>query len=316
MSTSCLSLPAAAPPRPATGGAVAALLFATAAWGSLFVVGRRVMQVLDPLWFTGFRYAAAGLALLVLLRAQGRLPWPALRRHAGALTAAGLLGYGVFSVMVFYGVAHSVPSHGAVIMATMPFTTLALRWALDGERPAPRVIGAAALALLGVAGVAGLLGGPQALPRGVLVGDAVTLAGTLGWVAYTRIGARLPGLSVLGYTTLTALAALPWLLGAAVGATLAGLVHWPSPAALRPFAAELAYIALVPTVAAVLAFNHGVRVLGATWGTMFLNVVPLSALAIGAALGQPPQAHELLGAATVMAALAWHAAPRRAAVSS
>lgn len=311
MSTSCLSLSVPVARRPGVAGAVAALLFATAAWGSLFLVGRRLLQVLDPLWFTTLRYAAAVVALLLLT--QGRPPWAVLRRHAGRLTAAGLLGYGVFSVMVFYGVAHSVPSHGAVIMATMPFTTLALRWWLDGERPAPRVLGAAALALLGVAGVAGLLGSPQALPRSALIGDAVTLAGTLGWVAYTRLGARLPALGALGYTTLTALAALPWLLGAAVGATLAGLVHWPSPEALRPFAAELAYIALVPTVAAVLAFNHGVRVLGTTWGTLFLNVVPLSALAIGTAFGQRPQLHELLGAATVMAALAWHAAPRRAA---
>jgi len=59
----------------------------------------------------------------------------------------------------------------------------------------------------------------------------------------------------------------------------------------------------VPTVAAVIAFNFGVRQLGAPRGTLFLNGVPVSALLMSVALGQHPAWQEWIGAALVIAAL-------------
>jgi drug/metabolite transporter (DMT)-like permease len=54
------------------------------------------------------------------------------------------------------------------------------------------------------------------------------------------------------------------------------------------------------------AFNFGVRTLGVVTGTAFLNVVPVSAMLMSAALGAPPAAHELLGVAMVVSALLIH----------
>jgi drug/metabolite transporter (DMT)-like permease len=56
-------------------------------------------------------------------------------------------------------------------------------------------------------------------------------------------------------------------------------------------------------VAAVVAFNFGVRQLGASRGTLFLNGVPVSALLMSVALGQHPAMQEWIGAALVIAAL-------------
>lgn len=319
MPTSCPALASPAGlarpvPAPRAGAlpAVAALLLATVAWGSLFHVGRSVVRQLDPLWFTTLRYTLATAMLAALVAGRGAAPWAALRRDGGRLARFGLAGYGLFSLFVFYGVAHSVPSHGAVIMATIPFTTQMARWVLDGQRPAARSVVAAAVALLGVAGVAGLLGGATGTSAGALTGDAVTLLGTLGWVVYTRGAASMPGLTPLAYTALTAMAALPAMLAVAVGASAAHLVAWPDPQALWPLLPRLLYVAALPTVAAAIAFNFGVRRLGATAGTLFINVVPVSALAIGACLGQVPRPHEIGGAALVILALvgaSWPASP-------
>lgn len=288
----------------------AALLFATTAWGSLFLVGKPLLTVVDPLWFTTLRYALATLLLAGLVQAFGQRPWRKLRRHGLRLTALGLAGYGAFSLMVFWGLARSLPSHGSVIMATMPFTTLLLRWGLDGQRPSGTALAGAALALLGVATVAGVFGapaGPESTGSGMLLGDAVTLAGTLGWVLYTRGAAGLPDHSPLEYTALTAVAATPWLLLGALVATLAGLVPAPGAETLTALLPPLAYIALVPTVLAALAFNYGVRRLGPAVGTLFLNMVPVSVLAVHAVQGQSPTASELLGALLVALALAGNA---------
>lgn len=294
--------------------AVIGLFFATTAWGSLFLVGKPLVSVLDPLWFTLLRYALATLLLALLVHRFSRSPWAHLLRHRGRLARYGVAGYGVFSVLCFYGLRLSAPSHGSVIMATMPFTTLGLRWALDGQRPSIRALLGAAIALLGVAAVANLFGQHGSLTGATLLGDALTLAGTLGWVLYTRGAATLPQLNPLEYTALTAVASLPWLLFATLLATAFGLANLPSAQVLGNVGPQMVYVAVVPTVAAALAFNLGVRRLGAPMGMLFLNVVPLSVIVVRAWMGQPPQGNEILGAVLVASALVLNA--WRAGVSS
>jgi drug/metabolite transporter (DMT)-like permease len=301
-----------------TPRAIVALLLATSAWGSLFLIGKPVVAQLDPVWFTLVRYTLATAVLAALVHFAGSQPWAKLRRHALRHSLIGLAGYGLFSILVFHGLKLSQPSHGSVIMATMPFTTMALRWLLDGQRPPLRSLMGAALALTGVATVANLLGNAGEVNARMLLGDALTLAGTLGWVLYTRNAAKLPDHSPLEYTALTAVAALPWLALGTLLATLAGWVDAPSPELLLGLSPKLAYIALVPTVAAALAFNAGVRKLGASMGTLFLNMVPVSVIAVRAVMGAAPHANEILGAALVGAGLAltvWAPAARPARVT-
>jgi len=282
--------------------ATAAMLFAAISWGSLFLVGKPVLGRLDPIWFTAVRYLLAGVGMALLVAVFGQRPWAKLRAHWRLLTGFGVLGYGFFGILVLEGLKLSLPSHGAVLMATMPLTTLLLRWVLDGHRPGLGVAGAAVLALSGVVMVSGVLGRSDGPPH-MLLGDALTLLGTIGWVSYTRGAAKVPDLSPLEYTGLTALAALPWQIGFAAAATAAGWIAAPGWQDLAPVAPHLLYIAAVPTVAAVVAFNFGVRQLGAPRGTLFLNGVPVSALLMSVALGQHPAWQEWIGAALVIAAL-------------
>lgn len=256
---------------PAFPVAAGALLLATGAWGSLFFVGQSVLRDVDPLWFTTIRYLLATLLLLALRPLFGSAGLGRALRDAPRLAGYGLAGYGLFSVLVFVGVKLSVPSHGAVIMATIPVTTVLVRWLRDGVRPAGRSLAASALALAGVACVAGLAGGGAAADGRALAGDLLTLAGTFGWITYTRGAARFPDLSPFDYTAFTALASAPLLLAAAVLATMAGVVHWPEAPALLRHGPAFAYVAILPTVTAVVAFNFGVRTLGQATGTLFIN---------------------------------------------
>jgi drug/metabolite transporter (DMT)-like permease len=112
-----------------------------------------------------------------------------------------------------------------------------------------------------------------------------------------------PGVSVLEYTGYTAALALPSLFAIAIVATLLG---WACPPTYDDVAAVLpafAYITAVGTVLAALAFNFGVRTLGATNGIVFINLVPVSALFIGWWDGQAPNGAEWLGTGLVTAAL-------------
>jgi len=106
---------------------IAALLLATSGWGSMFLVSKGALHLVDPFWFTLIRYTVAALLFAALLLPRGAAPWRKLRESALALGMRGLLGFGFFSLMLLEGLARSVPSHGAVIIATAPITTQLLR---------------------------------------------------------------------------------------------------------------------------------------------------------------------------------------------
>lgn len=292
---------------------IAALLLATSAWGGMFLVSKGVLHHVDPFWLTLIRYSLSAMLFIALLMPRGATPWLKLRAHAMPLAIRGLAGFGVFSVMLLTGLAHSVPSHGAIIMATTPMTTQLLRWALDGVRPTRATVLTSLLALAGVIIVSGALSshGAQA-GESTAFGDAMAFVGTLGWVWYTRGAAQFADkLDVVEYSALTVLASWPLLLIGAVVATAAGLAEVPSGSGLMLSWHALAYVGLISSAVAVLAFNFGVRTMGAVTGTAFLNFVPVSALLMSVALGKLPSGNELLGMAMVVGALLIHTASTR-----
>ena len=93
-------------PRPL---GIAALLLATSGWGAMFLVGKDVLHHVEPMWLTLIRYSMSALLFAALLLPRGAAPWRKLRLHAVPLALRGAAGFGVFSVMLFVGLAHSVP---------------------------------------------------------------------------------------------------------------------------------------------------------------------------------------------------------------
>jgi len=296
---------------------IAALLLATSAWGGMFLVSKGVLHHVDPFWLTLIRYSLSALLFVALIAPRGAAPWLKLRAHAMPLAMRGLAGFGVFSVMLLTGLAHSVPSHGAIIMATTPMTTQLLRWALDGIRPSRATLLTSLLALAGVMIVSGALSTHHARAgESTAFGDAMAFVGTLGWVWYTRGAAQFANkLDVVEYSALTVLASWPLLLLGAVVATAAGVAGLPSGPGLMSSWHALVYVGLVSSALAVLAFNFGVRTMGAVTGTAFLNFVPVSALLMSVALGKLPSGNELLGMAMVVGALLIHTASTRTATA-
>jgi drug/metabolite transporter (DMT)-like permease len=293
---------------------IAALLLATSAWGGMFLVSKGVLEHIDPVWFTLIRYSFSVVLFIALIAPRGAAPWRKLRMHALPLAIRGAAGFGVFSVMLLTGLAHSVPSHGAIIMATTPMTTQLLRWALDGVRPARSTLVTSLLALTGVVIVSGALS-PHAGQgeASTVLGDAVAFAGTLGWVWYTRGAAQFADrLDVIEYSALTVIASWPVLVVGAALATALGAAEIPSGDGLLLSWHALLYVGLVSSAIAVLAFNYGVRTLGAITGTAFLNFIPVSALLMSVALGKLPSGNELLGMSMVVGALLIHTVSSRA----
>jgi drug/metabolite transporter (DMT)-like permease len=278
-------------------------LTAALAWGAMFPIASPALARIDAFHLTSVRYLAASAVFLVLLAAvEGRRALRTEHRTA-ELWLFGTLGFAGFNMLTYLALEHTRPQDAALIVATSPVLTVLLVWGLGGGRPRGAQLALTALAFFGVAlvishGDPGRIGGADGL------WELLVLAGVLGWTGYTLAAARrFPHFSPLRYTALTAALGTVSVVGITAAVTLAGGVDSPAAA---DYAAEwwrLIYVAGPAAVVAVLAWNAGVKRLGAANGALFINLVPVVTFAIAIGQGYRPGAVEFAGAALTVAAL-------------
>ena len=260
----------------------------TFVWGtnwSLFPLAVREVSV----WtFRAVSLTGAGLFLLALARMRGlslRIP----REHWRAVTAAAVIYLVVWNLASTYA-AILIPSGQAAILGfTMPLWTVLVVWALFGERPAPRMLLAVALAALGVV----LLAIPareayRDAPAGFLLGLLAGLGWALGTVILKRASVPAPALVLTGWQLL--IAALPlW-----VGALWLGQGQWFVPSWTSILV--IAYITLVPMAIGNAAWFAIVGLLPASVAGLSSVMVPIVAMATGAMVHAEPLGPYQLGA--------------------
>lgn len=264
-------------------------------WGANFVLAGPVLADLTPLWAGALRFVLGAALMLGIARWRGEdLAGPA-RRHAGVYGLLGAVGIGVFNLLFFYALQHTSASNAALIMATNPLLTVLLAAVVLGERPSARHLAALPLALLGVSVVIseGHLGRLATLH--VASGDLLMLGANLAWACYNVLGRRyMPQGSPLVNTTLVMCAGAVILLIVALSSgTLPTL---PGPRALL----ALSIMAIGGTVLAYLFWTTGIARLGAGRTALFLNLVPVFAMLIGAVGGVQPTTAQLIGGLLVL----------------
>jgi drug/metabolite transporter (DMT)-like permease len=272
-------------------------------WGAMFPIADSAIEHVDPFHLTAIRYLLAAAGFLALLWAfEGAR---ALRTEGRALElylfgSAGIAG---FNLLAFAGLEHTTPEHAALIVATSPLITLLVDSALAGRAPRRVTLGFVLLALAGVLVVIGH-GDPLALLHGgVNGGDVLVLLGTMSFVVYTFGARRFTGFSSLRYTALSATGGTITVVLVTGAAAAVGLLHTPSSDDVAAIWWQLAYVVVVGALAAVLAWNEGVKRLGAPNAALFMNLVPVVAFTIAIVRGYHPDVPELAGAALTVAAL-------------
>jgi drug/metabolite transporter (DMT)-like permease len=221
-------------------------------WGLAPVATRALVMHLAPLPLLAVRLGAASIILL---------PWcgPVLRRRPGRaalarLVAAGLLGMVGYNLPVTVGLQWVPASTAGLLLASEPVWILLLGRLFLAERVPGRSWAGAAVALGGVA----ILAGPGALSlrsgTRELAGAALVLLGTLLFGGYTLVIRPLSR----AYGALPATAAST-VAGSLPYAAFAGLVS-PRQLGALPAAAwrELAFPAFGSTAAGMLLWNLAV----------------------------------------------------------
>jgi O-acetylserine/cysteine efflux transporter len=279
--------------------ALVALAAAGVLWGLNVPLTKLAVGWLGPGWLTVARFLVAAPVLAMVGR--GRL------RDALTLRvlASGALGFGVVVVLQNAGIEHTTVSHAAVIVGAIPVLVALIAAGLGQTATRPLTWAGYAVALIGIAFVAGATGGGASSH-----GDLLVLAASVVSAAFIAIQPRL-----LAGQDAAALTAVQFAGGALVALPVAiltgGMPH--GPAAPAP-ALALAALALAGTPLPFWLFAYGQARVAAELAGAFLNLEPVVGVSAGwLALGEPAALAQLLGVAAVLVGIAMSTVPPYAA---
>jgi drug/metabolite transporter (DMT)-like permease len=279
-------------------GIIVKLALVAAIWGGTFIAGRIATTQMPPETAAFWRYVVATLALVVAAVAlEGGLP-RLNRRQWIAVTLLGATGVFAYNLCFMVGLKTVTAGRASLIVALNPALVMLGSALAFGERIERQRLVGVALAFAGAATVIGH-GNPLALLDGAAgAGEVLIFGCAVSWMAFTLIAKRvMTGLSPLAMTTYASITGT-LMLAAAVAATGATFAPHPSLAGI----ASLAFLGVFGTAVAFVWFNDGVRILGPVRAGVFINLVPVAAIALGAlVLGESIDLPVIAGGALVIA---------------
>lgn len=256
-------------------------------WGGTWVAGRIAVAEISPLAVASWRFLLAALVLgAVLVAHEGWPRWSG--REWLAVVALGASGIFLYNLCFLYGLRLIEAGRGALVVALTPATIALADWLFFGAAMSwQRGVGVL-VAMLGCLVV--VTHGELDVFRSVGLGEVLILGCVLFWTAYTFIGRRVN-------RTLSPLAAT---FGAALtGWAMLTLAALADGSLFRLDALSLggglsiAFLGVLGTALAFTWYAEAVHQIGATRAGMFINLVPVFAVILGALI-----LHERLPAAT------------------
>lgn len=284
----------------------AGLGFALASAASFGLSGSLARGLMDAGWSSAaavsarILLAAAVLAPPALIQLRGR--WDLLRRNLPLVTVYGLLAVAGCQ-LAFFNAVERMPVGVALLVEYMsPVAVIGWLWLTRGQRPGPRTVAGALLAVIGLVLVLDLVSGAHVDGVGIVW----AFGAMVGVTAYFLISAReVDGLppTVLAAAGLTVGGTALLLLGAAGVLPFAATTT-----AVRFGSVTLAWWAPMVglgVVTAALAYVTGIaatRRLGSRLASFVALTEVLAALGFAwLLLGQEPRSVQLLGGALVLA---------------
>ena len=257
-------------------------------WGSTYYVTREFLPADSALWGAVIRALPAGLLLLLIARRRPRGAW----WWRSALL--GAMNFGVFFALIYLAAQQLPASVASTIMAASPIALMLMAWALMAERPQVIPLTGAAI---GIAGVAIMLlgGGGSISALGVAASVTAMLMSAAGYVLAKRWS---------GDVDLLASTAWQLVAGGLLLVVPAALVEGAPPALDAPALLGFAYVTVVATALAFVAWFGGLRHLPASTVGLIGLLNPVTGVLLGTLLaGELLTWRQLFGMALVLGAI-------------
>ena len=262
---------------PATYGKLIATAFV---WGATWIAGRVAVSEASPLAVASWRFLLAALVLGTLVLIHEGWPRCSLDEWL-TLAALGASGIFLYNLCFLYGLKMIEAGRGALVVALTPAVVAAGDWLLFGAPMSPMKASGIGLAMFGCLLVV-TNGDPRLLFAGqVGLGEWLIIGCSVLWAVYTFVGRRGTrslsplamtfGASVTGWLMLTTAALLQGSLFSLAAITWRG-------------GGAIIFLGLFGTALAFTWYAEAVQRIGATRSAAFINLVPVSAVVLGAVL--------------------------------
>lgn len=270
------------------------LVLATLFWGGNAVAGKLAVGHISPMLISAGRWLVAGTILALWGWRHVARDWPRIRANLPLLAVLGTLGFAVFNIALYGGLAFTSAINVSIEQAGVPLFVFIVGFVLFRTRVTTAQIAGFGLSLVGIAVVASHGEPARLFDLDLNLGDLMMVGGAMAYGAYTAMLRLKPDIHwcslMVALSAVAFLASLPFVAAEAAFGTLA----FPDARGL----ALMAYIVVFPSILAQILYIRGVEMIGANRAGLFMNLVPifgtmLSILLIGEAF-QPYHALALV----------------------
>lgn len=296
-------MPEAPRPHPLDARTIVLLTLPTMFWAGNAVVGRMLAGQFPPIALNWVRWLSALVILapfvIISSRKRGAWPWASWR----VMVPIGLLGVGAYNALQYMALQTSTAVNATLIGASMPAWILTVGALFFHARVSGRQWLGAGVSIGGVLCVLTQGDFARLTSLSLVTGDLYMLLATVCWSFYTWLLRKkrpdLPGLDFLALQIVYGVALTAPLV--AVEAAISPIaMHW-TPTVLM----ALAYIAIGPSILAYVCWDYGVARAGATLPVFFVNLTPLFATILSAAvLGEAPHLYHAIAFALILSGIA------------
>jgi drug/metabolite transporter (DMT)-like permease len=251
------------------------LLVTAILWGGTFIAGRVVAKDVGPFSAAFLRFAVASIFLLfITYKVENRLP-PVRKAHLIPLILLGMTGVFSYNVFFFKGLKIIHAGRASVIIASNPvFIALFASYLFKEKLSFIQFAGI----IISVSGAIVVIsrGNPFEIFEGnVGLGEVFIFFCVMSWVAYSLLGkAVMKDLSALVSVSYSSVVGA---VGLSIPAYLEGIVqHFSHYTAMEWFG--IFYLGFFGTVLGFVWYYEGIKAIGATKASQFINFVPISAV--------------------------------------
>ena len=304
----------------------ASITLVVVVWAVNFIAAKIGLRYLPPLTMASFRVTLAGVSMVPAYLICSR--WPAFadarRSSSQGITLRDLWTFsylGFFGVVVnqmcfTMGLRYTSVSHAAVIVGMGPIYTLILAVLFRLERATWHKVVGMTIALLGVAVLASENGISARSPS--LLGDAITMTGSIGFATYAVLGKRVAG----RYDALTMVAFNHF-----AGAIIILPVALRQARELGPFSrwraipwpawAAVLFMAVCSSALAYLLYFWLLRYLEASQLSAFTYLLPVLAVILGILLlGERGSLTQIIGGILALGGVYWVESGRESPINN
>ncbi|WP_188456057.1 DMT family transporter [Virgibacillus oceani] len=249
------------------------LLLVPLFWGGAFVAAEHVITEIPPVTAAAFRFGSAGMLLLLFVLWQKKLDFTAIRKQWRALLLMAITGIFGYNVFFFIALDITTAINGSLIVATTPVLVTLGAVLFLGEVWNKQLGFGLLLSLIGVIVVISKGSLTTLVSLEFNLGDLLFIGGLLSWVAHGLLGkAAMRDVSPVVTTTLTTL----------IGSVLLFIVSlfehsWGKLMVMSSQAwGEMVFMIICSSVIGFLLWNSGIKRIGASKSSIYMNLVPIN----------------------------------------